>query len=542
MNLRIRYAAYSLLGISIAITLLLAFPEVNRSRAKARAVVPAADLSAGTPAVEGGSATLSPAILKTWTHINQWHGSLCSGDFVVGFSPEEVLGTIVAGYTHTYDKGKPVLGCPSGNNSVHRGSVWFDLSDIAGKAPPLHVSAKTATLHFKRLSGSCPGELLVGTADWMKGYSDADLVPGDSVKKESPLSLPLNTFGSCGAPGCSMDVKIVVNNWLKGAEHGGYPNYGFVIKGMTEADAEYSDNDSCLARYGDFSLTIDYTYDKEPAAKVPESYPLECRGTDTLKVVDLDGPAGFRWVGFTFIPGTKAARDGLLPGQCSWLDRGFRAGEPGTLAQPIEGAGGWMKELNSSDSYWTFNVYNAGKQLQVTGAERSKKFFVPLLRTNYALASNLGKVVSSTTLAPYAETYVNDGDRTGAGDKVWLDSTLGSFPDYIEIDLDGKKTIDEIDVITRQDDLKTPGEPSLSQVFTLYGITAYDVLYWDGGAWVTVPDGHVGRGKFAPSPNDKVWRQLKLATPVVTDKIRIQINGGKDNTYSRVVEVEAWGK
>src|SRR6266516_6832744 len=129
MNLRIRYAAYSLLGISIAITLLLAFPEVNRSRAKARAVVPAADLSAGTPAVEGGSATLSPAILKTWTHINQWHGSLCSGDFVVGFSPEEVLGTIVAGYTHTYDKGKPVLGCPSGNNSVNRGSVWFDLSD-----------------------------------------------------------------------------------------------------------------------------------------------------------------------------------------------------------------------------------------------------------------------------------------------------------------------------------------------------------------------------------------------------------------------------
>src|SRR5258708_7583595 len=40
MNTQIRYAAYSLIAISIVLTLLLAYPEVNGSRAKARAVVP----------------------------------------------------------------------------------------------------------------------------------------------------------------------------------------------------------------------------------------------------------------------------------------------------------------------------------------------------------------------------------------------------------------------------------------------------------------------------------------------------------------------
>ena len=50
MNTQIRYAAYSLIAISIVLTLLLAYPEANWSRAKARASVPAADLSAVTTA------------------------------------------------------------------------------------------------------------------------------------------------------------------------------------------------------------------------------------------------------------------------------------------------------------------------------------------------------------------------------------------------------------------------------------------------------------------------------------------------------------
>ncbi len=40
--------------------------------------------------------------------------------------------------------------------------------------------------------------------------------------------------------------------------------------------------------------------------------------------------------------------------------------------------------------------------------------------------------------------------------------------------------------------------------------------------------------------NNKVWKQLTFAA-VMTSKIRVVVNAGADNAYSRVVEVEAWG-
>src|SRR5260370_41606702 len=141
MNTQIRYAAYSVMGLSIVLTLLLVYPEVSRSRAKARAVVPAADLEAGTTTVEGGSATLSPANLKIWEHyydIPENHK-----DTSCGHHPEDIPGSIVAGY-------KESSGCGSGHHTVYRGTVWFDLSTIISKAPPLHVAVKSAKLHFNQ--------------------------------------------------------------------------------------------------------------------------------------------------------------------------------------------------------------------------------------------------------------------------------------------------------------------------------------------------------------------------------------------------------
>ena len=114
-----------------------------------------------------------------------------------------------------------------------------------------------------------------------------------------------------------------------------------------------------------------------------------------------------------------------------------------------------------------------------------------------------------------------------------MDSSLSSFPDWVEVDFDGSKTINEIDVVTRQDDLNNPVEPTLTQTFSLYGITAFDVQYWDGSAWTTVSGGSI-------TNNNKVWKQLTFAA-VTTSKIRVVVNAGADNAYSRVVEVEAWG-
>ena len=123
------------------------------------------------------------------------------------------------------------------------------------------------------------------------------------------------------------------------------------------------------------------------AARLADDYPLVCRGSETFKLdspvpcegcinVSTDEPR--RYVGFTFIRGSKPSGKGLAPGECSWLDRSMRADEPNILVQEIEGVGGgekseWIKDLHSPDSYWTFNVHSSRGRLLVTGAERNGK-------------------------------------------------------------------------------------------------------------------------------------------------------------------------
>src|ERR1041385_1656733 len=153
--------------------------------------------------------------------------------------------------------------------------------------------------------------------------------------------------------------------------------------------------------------------------------------------------------------------------------------------------------------------------------------------SNVALAANGATVSSSSTLSPYVAGNVIDGSRQPVNSTVWLDNTFNSFPDWVEVDFNGSKTISEIDVITQQDDPQHPVEPTLTQTFSLYGITAFDVQYWNGSAWATVTGGSV-------TGNNKVWRQFTFAS-ITTSKIRVVINAGADNAYSRVVEVEAWG-
>jgi len=68
--------------------------------------------------------------------------------------------------------------------------------------------------------------------------------------------------------------------------------------------------------------------------------------------------------------------------------------------------------------------------------------------------------------------------------------------------------------------------------FILYGITAFDVQYWDGGNWVNVQDGSV-------TGNNKVWRQFTFPA-ITTSKIKVVVHGSADSAFSRIVEVEAW--
>ena len=106
------------------------------------------------------------------------------------------------------------------------------------------------------------------------------------------------------------------------------------------------------------------------------------------------------------------------------------------------------------------------------------------------------------------------------------------MPDWLEVDFNGSKTITEIDVFSVQDNYQSASEPTSTMTFSLYGLTDFEVQYWNGSQWVVVPGGSV-------SGNSLVWRKLTVAA-VTTTKIRIWITGTKD-LWSRITEVEVWG-
>jgi hypothetical protein len=99
------------------------------------------------------------------------------------------------------------------------------------------------------------------------------------------------------------------------------------------------------------------------------------------------------------------------------------------------------------------------------------------------------------------------------------------------VDFNTGKTINEIVVYGVRDDYTNTNNPSETTTSTLYGITSFDVQYWNGSTWQTVPNGSI-------TNNNKVVVKLTFAA-ITTNRIRVVVNGAQD-AYSRVVELEAW--
>jgi RHS repeat-associated protein len=162
-------------------------------------------------------------------------------------------------------------------------------------------------------------------------------------------------------------------------------------------------------------------------------------------------------------------------------------------------------------------------------------------RTNVALATNGATASASSTYSPsqgqgYSAVPAEaiNGDRTGkvgSSTAWWNDGTQNSGPDWLQVDFNGSKTIEEIDLFTAQDNYTNPSAPTETMTFSLYGLTGYDVQYWNGSTWVTVTGGSI-------TGNNKVWRKLAFS-PITTTKIRVLANASPDG-WSRVTEVEAW--
>jgi RHS repeat-associated protein len=160
----------------------------------------------------------------------------------------------------------------------------------------------------------------------------------------------------------------------------------------------------------------------------------------------------------------------------------------------------------------------------------------PPPRTNVALSSNGSVATASSTYSgyPFSPGATIDGEHKGLNwlnGGGWNDATT-QYPDWLEVDFSGSKTIDEIDVYTVQDNYANPIEPTDTTTFSTYGNTAFEVQYWNGSAFVDVPGGNV-------TGNNKVWRKFNFSA-ITTSKIRVLINDSADHIFSRLTEVEAW--
>ena len=157
-------------------------------------------------------------------------------------------------------------------------------------------------------------------------------------------------------------------------------------------------------------------------------------------------------------------------------------------------------------------------------------------RFNVALAANgaVATASSAHTCCGFSTTgAINRNNRGPWGNgEGWNDATENQVPDWIQVDFAGSKTIDEISVFSLHDNYTQENTPTETQTFSLYGLLAFDVQYWNGSSWTTIPGGSV-------TGNNKVWRKFTFS-PITTSKIRVWINAVPD-AWSRVVEIQAFG-
>jgi hypothetical protein len=185
--------------------------------------------------------------------------------------------------------------------------------------------------------------------------------------------------------------------------------------------------------------------------------------------------------------------------------------------------------------WWQARARNATGTTDATGGWSTFSATPPSGRVNVAAAANGGAAgASSTAGAGFAASGAIDGDHKGLNwgtNGGWADGTQDLFPDWLQVNFAGSQTIGEIDIFSLQDNAGAPVEPTLGMTFTKWGLTDFQVQYWNGASWVTIPGGTI-------AGNTQVWRQL-LFTPVTTESIRILVTGAMAS-ISRLAEIEAY--
>ncbi|HEV3471038.1 MAG TPA: S8 family serine peptidase [Pyrinomonadaceae bacterium] len=171
----------------------------------------------------------------------------------------------------------------------------------------------------------------------------------------------------------------------------------------------------------------------------------------------------------------------------------------------------------------------------IAGDTASVTVNVAGLPVNYAL----GALAAASSVYPswdFKALSAVDGDRTGknwGAGGGWNDATRAAYPDWLEVRLGAARAISEVRVYTLQDNHQAGLEPTAQTTASENGIIDFDLQYWDGTSWVTVPGGAVRGNSLAV--RGAVFEE------VVTDRVRVLVLNSRLN-YSRVVELEAYGR
>lgn len=151
---------------------------------------------------------------------------------------------------------------------------------------------------------------------------------------------------------------------------------------------------------------------------------------------------------------------------------------------------------------------------------------------NAALLENGAFFSASSTFSGYSTDVAGDGNR--AATSFWNDNSLGAFPDWLQVDFDGRQYLERIDLFMLADegyydkimpDSRTPSTQFSPRDFKIQYLT-------ENGEWQTIPGADV-------TGNDKAWQTFSFDT-ILTSSIRVYITDTMDSGYSRIAELEAW--
>jgi hypothetical protein len=144
---------------------------------------------------------------------------------------------------------------------------------------------------------------------------------------------------------------------------------------------------------------------------------------------------------------------------------------------------------------------------------------------------------ATSTIAGLAPNGALVGNRrglgaftSGAGVYGWA-GALPVFPQTLTSTFIQPCVIDKVGLVTASDTLLTVNdEPTLFTLFTLYGLTGYDIQYMDKfGVWTSIK---------VETTNANVFKEYAIA-PVMAQAVRCICNASVDG-FSRINSLEAW--